>query len=131
MGTAPLHDTDRYTVMDRWHMVQCAAHVELLDDVARMDRDEAWTFDGANSMAHWLVNRCGLSHRTANEWVRVAHSIQELPALRAAYRAGRVSWDQLRAATRLATPETDDELAAEAPEIIPDRLRDPDPADTS
>ncbi len=117
MGTAPLYDTDRYSAMDRWHMVQCAAHLELLDDVARMDRNEEWTFDGANSMAHWLVNRYGLSHRTANEWVRVARSIQELPALRASYQAGRISWDQLRSATRIATPETDDELAAEAPSL--------------
>lgn len=115
MGTAPLYDTDRYTAMDRWHTVQCAAHLELLDDVARMARDEEWTYDGANSMAHWLVNRYGLSHRTANEWVRVARAIEELPALRAAYRAGRISWDQLRAATRVATPDTDDDLAAEAP----------------
>jgi hypothetical protein len=82
-----------------------------------MDRDEEWTFDGANSMAHWLVNRYRLSHRTANEWVRVARAIEELPALRAAYQAGRISWDQLRAATRLATPETDAELAAEAPTL--------------
>jgi hypothetical protein len=114
---APLYDTDRYGAMDRWHTVQCAAHLELLDEVARMDRDEEWTFDGANSMSHWLVNRYGLSHRTANEWVRVARAIPELPALRAAYQAGRISWDQLRGSTRIATPETDDELAAEAPSL--------------
>ncbi|MDJ0925809.1 MAG: DUF222 domain-containing protein [Acidimicrobiia bacterium] len=117
MGITPLYDTDRYTAMDRWHTVQCAAHLELLDDVARMDQAEDWTFDGASSMGHWLVNRYGLTHRTANEWVRVAGAIQDLPALRAAYRAGRISWDQLRAVTRLATPETDDELAAEAPSL--------------
>ena len=40
MGTALLYDTDRYTAMDRWHTVQCAAHLELLDEVARMDREE-------------------------------------------------------------------------------------------
>ena len=60
MGTAPLYDTDRFTVMDRWHTVQCAAHLELLDEVARMDRNEEWAFDGANSMPHWLVNRYGM-----------------------------------------------------------------------
>jgi hypothetical protein len=115
MGLAPLFDTERYAAMDRWHTVQCAAHLELLDQVAAMDETEGWTFDGANSMAHWLVNRYRLSHRTANEWVRVAHKIQGLPALRETYRSGRMSWDQLRAATCIATPDTDDELAAEAP----------------
>ena len=56
-----------------------------------MDREEAWTFDGASSMAGWLVARYGLSHHTAAEWVRVANAIEDLPALRAAYEAGRLS----------------------------------------
>lgn len=79
-----------------------------------MDRTEAWAFDGAVSMAGWLVKRYGLSRHTASEWVRVANALDELPALKAAYGAGRLSWDQLRTATRFATPDVDDELA-EAP----------------
>jgi len=114
MGT-PLYDTDRYTAMDKWQTVRCAAHLELLSEVARMDREEAWTFDGASSMSGWLVARYRLSHGTASEWVRVARAVEDLPTLRAAYSAGRISWDQLRTATRFATPETDAELAAEAP----------------
>ena len=117
MGTAPLYDTNRYTELDRWFTVRSAAHLEILDEVARMDREEAWTFDGASSMAGWLVARYGLSHHTASEWVRVAAAIGELPALRAAYGSGRLSWDQLRTVTRSATPETDDDLAAEAPSL--------------
>ncbi len=117
METAPFYDTDRYAAMDKWQTVRCAAHLELLEEVARMDRTESWTFDGASSMAGWLVARYGLSHHTATEWVRVSHRLEELPALRAAYGAGRISWDQLRTATRSATPETDDELAAEAPSL--------------
>ena len=117
METAPFYDTDRYTAMDKWQALRCAAHLELLTDVARMDREEAWTFDGASSMAGWLVARYGLSHHTASEWVRVAAAIEELPALKAAYGAGRISWDQLRTATRFATPEIDDDLAAEAPSL--------------
>lgn len=117
MEPAPLYDTDRYAAMDRWHAMKCAAHLELLDDVARMDREEAWTCDGASSMAGWLVTRYRLSRRTANEWTRVAHRIQELPAIRAAFAAGRMSWDQLRAVTKFATPATDDELAADAPSL--------------
>lgn len=121
MEKAPLHDTDRYTTLDKWQTVRCAAHVEMLDEVARMDRAEDWTFDGASSMANWLVNRYQLAQRTAADWVRVANAIQNLPAIRAAYEAGRMSWDQLRAVTRVATPENDEELAAEAPNT---RVRD-------
>lgn len=115
MGTAPLYDTDRYETINRWQAVRSAAHLEILDEVARMDRAEDWTFDGANSMSHWLVNRYGHSHHTASEWTRVAHAIQELPAIRAAYKTGRMSWDQVRTVTRFAMPETEDEIAAEAP----------------
>jgi len=116
MEKAPLYDTDRYTALDRWQMVHSASHLEILDEVARMDQTEDWTFDGASSMANWLVNRYQMSHRTASEWVRVANKIQLLPAIKAAYQAGRMSWDQVRAATRLATSETDDEIAEMAPD---------------
>ena len=115
METAPLYDTDRYTALDKWQTVHCAAHLEILDEVAHMDREEEWTFDGANSMAGWLVNRYGLAYRTASDWVRVAHALADLPAIRAAYQSGRMSWDQVRTATRYATPTTDDEIAREAP----------------
>lgn len=117
MGTVPLYDTDRYTALDQWHMVHCAAHLELLDDVARMDREEGWTYDGATSMAGWLMTRYRLSRTTATEWTRVAAAIQGLPAIRAAYGAGRMSWDQVRNVTKFATRETDDELAAAAPSL--------------
>lgn len=115
MENARLYATDRYTALDNWQTVRCAAHLEMLDEVARMDQEGIWGDDGAASMAHWLVNRYGLSHRTATEWVRVAHSVQELPSIRAAYHAGRMSWDQVRTATRFATPATDDKIAREAP----------------
>ncbi len=115
MQTVPRYDTDRYSSLDRWQTLHIAAHLEILSEVARMDRTEEWTFDGASSMANWLVNRYGLSQHTASEWVRVANAIQELPAIRAAYQEGKLSFDQVRTATRLATPETDDEIAQEAP----------------
>ena len=116
MQAVPRYDTDRYTALDQWHSINCGSHVEILDEVARMDRKEEWTFDGASSMANWLVNRYNLSQRTASEWVRVANSIQDLPAIRAAYQAGRMSWDQVRTVTRIATTDTDDELAEMAPD---------------
>lgn len=104
MGTVPFYDTDRYEAMDKWQSVRCASHLELLSEVAGMDREEAWAFDGAASMANWLVNRYGLSRSTAADWTRVAHALQELPALRAAYGSGQLSWDQLRTVTRSALP---------------------------
>ncbi len=117
MQAVPRYDTDRYTTLDRWQTLHSAVHLEVLDEVARMDREEAWTYDGAASMNNWLVNRYGLSHHTAAEWTRVAHALERLPAIRAAYGAGQMSFDQVRTATRFATAETDDEIAREAPEM--------------
>ncbi len=79
-----------------------------------MERNEDWAYDGASSMANWLVNRYCMGHRTAAEWVRVAVALEDLPAIAAAYGSGGLSWDQVRSVTRFATASTDDEIAAEA-----------------
>jgi hypothetical protein len=91
------------------------SHSQLLQVVADCDRKEDWRQDGATSMADWLVARLGIAHRTARAWVRVAHSLQTLPAMDAAFAEGRFSFEQLAPATRLATPQTDAAVAEQAP----------------
>ena len=71
--------------------------------------------DGATDVAAWLVGRTGATRRHALETVRVARALESLPALRAAFAAGAVSFDQVRPTTRFATPATDRELAAQLP----------------
>jgi hypothetical protein len=46
----------------------------------------------------------------AREHVRVARCLDELPAIRAAFGRGELSFSQVRAMTRVATPETEEEL---------------------
>jgi hypothetical protein len=70
-----------------------------------------WKADGATSMAAWLTYRYNLASATAHQWVTVATSLEELPALRAAYIAGAVSFEQLRYAVTFATPVDDTQLA--------------------
>jgi hypothetical protein len=93
-----------------------ALHQRLLERIAAFDCSGAWRTDGSASLSGWLVANHGIGHRTAAEWVRVAHVLEELPALKARYAAGEISWDQLRATTRFADAETDERLAEEAPE---------------
>ncbi len=88
-----------------------ALQCELVDKVARLDRDDAWESDGAASMSQWLVSRFAISHRTAAEWVRVGHALNDLPHISAAFRSGILSWDQVRAITRSASPDQDERLA--------------------
>ena len=74
-------------------------------------------------MSRWLVARYEVSHRTAVEWVRVGHALDELPEIRHQFRSGRLSWDHVRTVTRFAAIETDAELADQAPEMSVSNLQ--------
>src|SRR5919204_3492074 len=101
--------------MDQAAAAGAAASSDLLEAVAHFDEHRLWRNDGATSMTPWLAARYCLTWGTAREWVRVATALRGLPAIASAYRAGSFSWDQLRPLTRYATPDTDVELAREAP----------------
>src|ERR671914_2991885 len=89
------------------HGIACAAHRHLLTVVAELDEREDYCDDGAPDMAGWLAAKLALRPATARAWVEVARALESLPAIADAYSAGTLSWDQVRAAIRVATPETD------------------------
>lgn len=95
--------------------LMAATHAELLDVACAVELAGDWKDDGATGVVPWLVGRQGVANPTAREWVRVADALQDLPALRATYAAGALSWDQVRHATKFATSVDDDELA----ELLP------------
>ncbi len=78
--------------------------------VAEFDRREAWAGWGCKSCAHWLAWQCAMGLRAAREHVRVARALPELPAIRAAFAAGELSYSQARALTRVARPDVEEEL---------------------
>jgi hypothetical protein len=106
---------ERHDAIDQLHALMTVSHSQLLHLVADCDRKKDWRDDGATSMTDWLVARLGIAHRTAREWVRVARSLSELPALEAVFAEGRLSFDQLAPATKLAGAETDAAVADKAP----------------
>src|SRR3954471_21073342 len=81
-----------------------AGEAHLLALIGEFDRREAWGGTGMLSCAHWLSWRLGLGLNAARERVRVAQRLRELPDIDAAFSAGRMSWSQVRAATRVASP---------------------------
>ena len=87
-----------------------AATARWLGLVGEFDRREAWADWGCRSCTHWLSYRCGVSPAAAREQVRVARRIAELPHLRAAFARGELCYSQVRAVTRVATPETEADL---------------------
>ena len=87
--------------------IQAATH-ELLVLIREFDEREGW--DGCLSCAQWLSWRAGLSPGAAREHVRVARALGELPKLSDAMRRGKVSYSKVRAVTRVATPENEEDL---------------------
>ena len=55
-----------------------------------------------------------LALKSARELLEVGHGLELLPRISEAYEAGLLSWDQVVALVRFATPETDAELAESA-----------------
>ena len=85
-----------------------AATWELLELIRRFDERDGWA--GCVSCAEWLGWRTGLAPGAAREHVRVARALADLPKLSDAMRRGKVSYSKVRAITRVATAETEDEL---------------------
>jgi hypothetical protein len=82
-----------------------AGEAELLILVGEFDAREAWGGIGLLSCAHWLSWRTSLSPSASREKVRVARALRELPRVQEAFGAGRLSYSQVRAITRVATPQ--------------------------
>src|SRR5581483_6052629 len=64
---------------------------------------------GYRSLAHQLTVEAGVSLETARELVRVGQALAGLPAIRASFASGELSFDKVRALTLVAT-RADDEM---------------------
>src|SRR4051812_2835665 len=62
-----------------------------------------------------MVARLGVARRSANGLVEAAGRLEQLPILAGVLADGGMSFDQVRAACQLASPETDGDIAEEAP----------------
>jgi hypothetical protein len=88
-----------------------AANHRLLKLIAEFDRREAWGCGGTvRSCAHWLNWKCGIALGAAREKVRVAHALEQLPLIDAAFSCGEISFSKVRAMTRVATADNEDFL---------------------
>jgi hypothetical protein len=63
------------------------------------------------SCAAWLSWKFQIAPGTAREHVRVARALTDLPYTRAEFAAARLSYAKVRALTRIATPENEQDLA--------------------
>ncbi len=81
-----------------------AGEARLLAYVGEFEAREAWGGPGMLSCAHWMSWRLGMGLGAAYERVRVARALRVLPKIAGAFAAGQLSWTQVRAVTRVATP---------------------------
>ena len=86
-----------------------AATARLLDLIREFDAREGWG-NGFRSCADWLSWRVGLDKGAARERVRVARALGALSRLAHAFAGGEISYSKIRALTRVATPETEEQL---------------------
>ena len=86
-----------------------AATYRLLRMISEFDRRDGWS-EGFRSCAHWLSWRVGWGLTTVRERVRVARALDQLPLLSEALRLGQISYSKVRAATRVARPDNEQEL---------------------
>ncbi len=88
-----------------------AATARLLGLIREFDAHGGWG-NGFRSCADWLSWRVGLDPGAARERVRVARALGTLPLLARALAQGELSYAKVRALTRVATPETEEQLLA-------------------
>lgn len=87
-----------------------AMQCEWLAHVAELVVRGAWADQGARTPGQWLSWACGEASSTAREHVRVALALRHLPAIRARFAEGTISYSKVRAITRVATPEIEGDL---------------------
>ena len=65
-------------------------------------------------LASWLANNFGLGYGAARERVRTARALGHLPLIDAAFREGKLSYSKVRAITRVAHSENEEQLLSAA-----------------
>jgi hypothetical protein len=87
-----------------------AATCRFLLLLAEFDRRKGYERWESHSCAHWLGWKVGMSLRTAQDHVRVARALEQLPVTTKAFAAGQLSYSKVRAITRVATPKSEGPL---------------------
>jgi hypothetical protein len=108
VACTPLERLEADIVSQAGHLA--AAECRWLLHVAEYDRRKGYEQWGCWSCAMWLGWKCGIARRSAQEKVRVARALEDLPLITEAFSKGELSYSQVRALTRVAEPSTEETL---------------------
>ena len=87
-----------------------ASEYEFLVLLREFDLRQGWRAWGCLDCAAWLNFRCKIVPGTAREKVRTARALMTLPCISNSFAAGKLSYSNVRALTRVATPSNEQEL---------------------
>ena len=73
-----------------------AAHALSASLLEHLERDGAWSADGALSAASWTAERTGSARASIRSRLRQGRAMHQLPAIGASARSGRLSTEHLR-----------------------------------
>ena len=119
----PLQELENQIASLQAH-IDAATH-RMLTLIRELDEARYWAERGTRSCAAWMSWRLHMSIKTAQEKLRVAHALGELPGLDEAFRLGSISYSKVRAIARVATPEgVRAQVHPARPAIDGDRERD-------
>ena len=85
-------------------------HADLLELLVRFDDLKGWQQSGAKHCAAWMNFELGISTKLSWEYLRVGRRLNQLPTLRALFRAGKLSWSKVRLISRVADEENEKTL---------------------
>lgn len=91
-----------------------AATYRLLELLRRYDEQGTWADGGFKTCAAWLSWYTGIDLGAAREKVRVCRALPALPQTSDALRRGELSYSKVRALTRVATPDNEEDLLVTA-----------------
>jgi hypothetical protein len=89
--------------------IDVAKH-ELLTQLRKFDEHDGWANTGFISLPAWLAWRIDIGPVAAREYVRVARALGELKLVDAAFAGGKLSYSKVRAITRVATVESEQDF---------------------
>jgi hypothetical protein len=108
--SASIEDLDR-NILTLCNRINIATY-ELIVLIREFDERCGWLKWGMRNCAEWLAWRCDFSMTTSLEKLRVAHALKTLPAISGAFASGELSYSKVRALTRVANLQNEDELLA-------------------
>ena len=87
-----------------------SADYRLLVLLREFDEKGGFAQQGCKTCAHWLSWRIGLNAGAAREKIRVARALENLPLISESMQKGEISYSKVRAVTRVATPNNEEQL---------------------